>query len=338
MPRGFTSKNPVGNRCNVPNYTLIVDFLGNCLLCECDGWLPIPVGKVEDFNTIEEIFASPQAVVIQQDVSQGNFSWCAIDHCGIRHSDKLKSHLTLSINIDESCNLHCPSCRRQPIMINQGPEFENKIKAIEKILKWLESYDKKIHIKISGNGDPLASHIMRPLIKKFVPKSSQTFTIFTNGLLIKKQLAGLPILDHVKQFTISVDAGIAETYHDVRRPGNWKVLLENFDYIRDIGKQNITTLNFAVQNKNYKDLPDFVDLCHKYGFSGNVHQLDDWGTWGQMDSIIKDEWTIKNGIFSDHDVLDKHHPNHNDARDVIMNLVGSRDIKFSHNLLQKIQQ
>jgi hypothetical protein len=90
MPRGFTTKNSVNNRCNIPSYTVTVDFLGNCLLCECDGWLPIPVGKVDDFQTIDDLFACEQARLICNDVEQGNFSWCAIDHCGIRDSDKIR--------------------------------------------------------------------------------------------------------------------------------------------------------------------------------------------------------------------------------------------------------
>lgn len=337
MPRGFTSKHSVGNRCNIPSYTITVDFLGNCLLCDCDGWLPLPIGKVDDFQTIDDLFASEQARHVRNDVEQGNFSWCAVDHCGIRDSDKIRTSLTLTINIDESCNLNCPSCRRDPIMITQGPEYEAKLQSIERILQWLELYDKKIHIVMSGNGDPLASAVMRPLIKNFVLKSSQTFTIFTNGLLIRKQLDGLPILNQVSDFRISVDAGSAEVYENVRRPGKWNVLMDNFDYIKHIGKQSITMLNFAFQNKNYRDLPNFIDLCDRYGFKGLVHQLDDWGTWSQNQPEIKDAWTIKNGFFSDHDVLDKNHPNHVAAANLIQNYLQHPKINFSHNLLDKIK-
>lgn len=336
MPRGFTSHTPVNNRCNVPSFTIVVDFLGNCLLCDCDGWLPIPVGKVGDFNTIEEVFASPQAQMIQQDVANGNFSWCAVDHCGIRNNSKIRSEVTLLINIDESCNLHCPSCRREPIMISQGNEYEKKIDYVNRVTTWLESYDKKIHIVMSGNGDPLASHIMRPLIKNFIPKENQKFTIFTNGLLIKKQLDKLPILDHVRQFKISVDAGSEEVYQDVRPPGVWKILLENFDYIKSIDKNPITVLNFAFQNKNYQDLPNFVDLCNRYGFTGNVHQLEDWGTWSQISPESKDAWTIKNGTFDNHDVLKESHVNYSSAKSIVKDLLDSPRINFSPYLLSRL--
>jgi len=336
MPRGFATKTAVSNQCNVPKHTVKIDFLGNCLLCDCDGWLPLPVGKVEDFNSIDELLDCAPARLIQDDVAAGNFSWCAIDHCGIRNNNKIKNELDLSINIDESCNLHCPSCRRDPIMITHGPEYDQKIKRVERILQWLERYNKKIHIITSGNGDPLASTIMRPLIKNLVPNALQEFTLFTNGLLIKKQLHDLAILNQIRRFRISVDAGSSSVYEDVRRPGRWSVLMDNFDYLREIGKQSITTLNFALQNKNYKDLPNFVDLCNQYEFIGMIHQLDDWGTWSQIDSERKDSWTIKNGIFQDHDVLDRKHPNHLKAVRLIQQYLDHPRLRFSPNILAKI--
>lgn len=338
MTRGFTSQNLVDYRCMVPSYTLVIDFLGNCLLCDCDGWLPIPVGKVQDFQTIDEVFACESARMIQEDVAQNKFSWCAVDHCGIRQGDKIRTEINLSINIDESCNLHCPSCRRDPIMLSQGPEYEQKRDNIKRIQQWLENYDKKIHITMSGNGDPLASHIMRPLIRNFVPQKNQEFTIFTNGLLLKKHLAGFPILNHLRAITISVDAGSAEVYQNVRRPGRWDVLLENFNFIRDLGLSKITKLNFAFQQANFHDLPNFVELCARYGFWANVHQLDDWGTWSQIEPKVKDTWTIENGIFRDHDVLAETHPEHDLAKKVIEQYLGQPKVGFSPYIINKIQR
>jgi len=337
MPRGFVSNSPVDHKCNVPLYTIVVDFLSNCLLCDCDGWLPLPVGKVLDFQSIQEVLSCSAARLIQKDVTSGHFSWCAVDHCGIRNGDRLRNRVSLSINIDESCNLQCPSCRRESIMISQGEEYENKLQAVERILQWLDSWQDPIHIIMSGNGDPLASHIMRPLIKNFPARDSQTITLFTNGLLIEKQLQNLPILDHIKEFSISVDAGSKEIYEDVRRPGKWEVLKSNLEFVKRLGNNSKTRLNFALQNKNYKDLPNFVELCHHFGFIGNVHHLDDWGTWQQTHSKVDDIWTIKNGIFADHNVLDQSHPNHLDAVKVINQCLGQSHIHFSHNLLLKIQ-
>jgi MoaA/NifB/PqqE/SkfB family radical SAM enzyme len=338
MKRGCQSSRFTKNTCTKPFLTIAIDSLTNCFLCDCEGWLPIPVGKVLDFWSIEEVFSCSSAKILQEDISQGHFSWCAVEHCGILENAIDPRNFSLSINIDESCNLHCPSCRRDPIMITQGEAYDLKIKSIERILHWLELFDKKIQISMSGSGDPLASLITRPLIKTQKLKPNQIFSLGTNGLLIKKQLQGQPIFDNIRRFNISVDAGSADVYHDVRRPGKWEILIENLEFLRDSGKSSITNLQFIVQNKNYKDLPAFVDLCKSFGFTGAVTQLDDWGTWNVNDTPIKDFWTIKNGVFHDHDVLNVSHKNHADAKSIIKQCLGDPIIMFSPVILKKIQQ
>jgi MoaA/NifB/PqqE/SkfB family radical SAM enzyme len=220
-------------------------------------------------------------------------------------------------------------------MLTSGPEYDYRLKNANTILSWLENYNEPIRINMSGNGDPLASAIMRPIIKNFHPKARQTFMLSTNGLLIKKQISdGLPIFDSITTFKISVDAGSKEVYEDVRRPGKWAVLLENFDYLNVLGKTSSVQLMFALQNKNYKDIPHFVNLCNRYGFYGVIHQLDDWGTWAQMKSTNPDVWTIQNGVFADHDVLNSAHPNHNECKQIVTQYCNSKNITFAPMVLE----
>jgi sulfatase maturation enzyme AslB (radical SAM superfamily) len=184
----------------------------------------------------------------------------------------------------------------------------------------------------------LASAIIRPLIKKYKPKTNQTFKLFTNGLLIKKQLADANILDNVTEFSISVDAGSQAVYENVRRGGSWSVLLENFDYLKSINKNRLTTLNFAVQKNNFNDLQNFVDVCNRYNFNGAIHGLDNWGTWNTNDVLYPDVWTIKNGTFQQHDVLNKEHSQYQECKKIIQQImiVKNKGIMFSPNLISKI--
>jgi wyosine [tRNA(Phe)-imidazoG37] synthetase (radical SAM superfamily) len=80
--------------------------------------------------------------------------------------------------------------------------------------------------------------------------------------LIKKQLADTGIFNNITEFSISVDAGSQEVYENVRRGGSWPILLENLDYIKSIGKNRLTTLNFAVQKNNFNDLQNFIDMMN----------------------------------------------------------------------------
>ena len=43
-PRGQEEKHPISNSCNRPWKTATIDMYTNCMLCVCDGWLPMTVG------------------------------------------------------------------------------------------------------------------------------------------------------------------------------------------------------------------------------------------------------------------------------------------------------
>lgn len=338
LPRGSNSSTPITNSCAAPYRTVGIDFNSNCLICTCDGWLPVPVGKVQDFNSFEEVWNSPIAKILQNDIDQKKFTWCAVDHCGIKTHNIVLPKYTLQLNIDESCNLACPSCRRTAIMHSSGEEFNNKVENVKRILQWLEKFEEPILITMSGNGDPFASHIIRPLVQSYVPKPTQQFRIRTNGLLLKKQLQTSSLFNNIYELSISIDAGSKEVYEDVRRPGKWDLLLENLDYVVDANKASITQLHFCLQQKNYRDLPNFVKLCQAYGFTGHVSDLLDWGTWVNQPVPVPDAWTIANGTFQDHNVLNPEHPDHQECLSILRELENSKGINFTFvvkNLLTK---
>ena len=289
---------------------MTIDSESNILLCVCDGWLPIPVGKVQDFNTIEEVFNSPVAKMLHDDIDQKKFTWCAVEHCGILYENQSASMYNLNINIDNSCNLSCPSCRRELQMISSGPVFEQKVADTNRILEWLENIDDPIRIGIGGSGDATASLIIRNLIKNYKFKPNHKFAIITNGLLLKKVIGGSPIKDSILNYSVSVDAGTAETYEKVRRPGKWNVLIENLSWLANNRGQSKVNLNFVVQRDNYKDLSSFAELCNKYNFFGHIQPLNDWGTWNSKPVTNPDAWTIQNGTYLDHDVANPEHAEH----------------------------
>lgn len=332
MPRGRSHPEPINNSCNAPFKSLTIDANSDCFICRCEAWIPIPVGKIQDFDSIDAVMNSPTAKFLQNDVVEKKFTWCAVEHCGILTRDIEFPKLELVINIDNSCNLWCPSCRRDKIMHTQGPEFEKKLQNIKTVVSWIEKYDQPILIKLSGSGDPFASLITRPLFQNFNAGPNHRLSIMTNGLLIKKQLSKSLFMNNLDVLSISVDAGTAATYQRVRPGGKWDILLENLDFVRDQGKSGITDLRFAVQNNNYKDIPAFVELCKRYQIRGFLHQLDDWGTWNNTPVANPDAWTIKNGTYVQHNVLDSAHPNYNECRQIVQSYQAAEHIKITPRL------
>jgi molybdenum cofactor biosynthesis enzyme MoaA len=275
----------IQHRCQAPHRYLIVDWAGECFLCACEVWLPVSVGRIEDFQELRDIWNSTRARALQHDIDTGQFTWCAIDMCGIRNHDILYSRHVISINIDRSCNLRCPSCRSEKIMYTQGPELDLGLQRARHLVGMLERFEEPCHVIMSGNGDVLASNIMRPIVHEYQPRPQQTFRIFTNGLLMKKQLERSRLLPAVTEFQISIDAGTAETYERVRLGGRWHTLLENFEFLHPIAQQNRADvwLMFVLQAANWRDLFAFADLAGKYGWTANITKLVDWGTWREHD-------------------------------------------------------
>lgn len=296
IPRNGQLKYNIKYHCEVPSKMLLIDYKGDCFVCGCEAWLPISIGNITDFEYLNDVWNSPVAKALQADIDQKLYTHCAVDRCGVLNNDRTLETYTVSINIDESCNLACPSCRHMPIMRTSGPEFDIRATRVHHIVKLLESFDKPVHVVMSGNGDPLASSIMRPLIHSWVPKHNQTMRLFTNGLLLKKQLADSPVVSNITQYFISIDAGSKPVYEVVRQPGKWTNLIENLDFLREV--VNTTNaevlLKFVFQHTNWQDTENFAKLCNHYGFKGHVSRLEDWGTFGNA--------------YSQHDVLLETHP------------------------------
>lgn len=281
IKRNNTLNLEIKNTCTIPASTLVVDWNGNCFICECEAWLPVSVGKITDFKSLSDIWNNEIAQTLQQDIADKKFTYCAVDRCGIVHANKQQRVPLVSINLDESCNLQCPSCRSSAVMLSEGPAFDKKLEMANHLVNLLQKHSGPLHIVMSGNGDPLASAIMRPLIHQFVPGPNQTLRLFTNGLLLKKQLDTNPICSNISEYFISVDAGSKEIYERVRPPGKWEALISNLDFLKDIAIKNNShvLLKFVLQKNNYKDLANFVDLCSRYQFHGVINRLEDWATW-----------------------------------------------------------
>lgn len=315
----------ITNHCDAPWRYLIVDWTGECFICACEVWLPISVGKIETFTNLADVWNNPTAREVQQDILDRKFSWCAIDMCGIQDHDIQYAKHTISINIDDSCNLRCPSCRTGLKMLTEGPVFEQRRSQVMHLIDLLERFEEPCHIIMSGNGDVLASNIMRPLLHQYQPRPDHTFRLFTNGLLLKKQLTRSRILPQITQFQISIDAGSAEVYEKVRLGGRWDTLQENFDFLADVVRDTGADvwLMFVLQSTNWRDMRNFADLCVQRGWHGNITRLVDWGTWSE---------------FNQHDVIgNSGHPEHAAALEELA-YIKTMDSRYVHldDYLQKV--
>ena len=284
IPRNGDLKLTIANHCNAPSRTLLVDWKGDCFVCSCEAWLPVTAGPIRSVASLQEFWSTGVAAALQQDIDFGLFTHCAVDRCGVVNQSIVQDPYLISVNIDDSCNLRCPSCRRDTIMLSSGPEFDSRLQWVNHLVDLIEQFDRPVHIVLSGNGDPLASAIMRPLIHRFRPKKNQTIRLFTNGLLLRKQLDNNPIVDNITQYFISIDAGSPEVYERVRLGGQFAQLTANLVYLRTLRDRTgaEVLLKFVLQQDNWHDQENFINLALDYGFNAVINRLEDWGTWDEF--------------------------------------------------------
>lgn len=309
----------ISNSCNRPFYNLTIDADGNCFLCACEAWLPISVGNIKNFQSIEEIFSSPVAQKLQNAIKNRDYSWCAVARCGILDHDVTLDEYVITVNLDVSCNLACPSCRREMKNITKGDEFDRLLDLSTHFLKLLEKFKKPAEIIMLGSGDPLASMVIRPILLNWTPAENQKLSLKTNGLLMKKLLPNSSVFNRISKYLISIDAGTEKVYEIVRFPGKFKNLIENLDWLyENKPKHAEVNLSFTLSANNALDVENFVALCEHYKFFGQITALEDWHTFDN---------------FSSQAVLDfADHPLYNDTITQLQRVAKKNTIWIAYNI------
>ena len=317
-PRG-KAKN-LTNSCNFAEKVVSIDASGNCFLCRCEAWLPISVGNINQFQRLDDIWQSPVAKTLAEDLQEKKYSYCSVDICGIKQQNQYQEDFYLNVSIDESCNLRCPSCRKGLINITSGPRFDEKLTTSKNLSRLISNFDRQTFITMSGNGDPFASLIYRPILLNTIPNPKHKYRILTNGLLLKKILPKTSIQESIVEYNISIDAGDKDTYEKVRLGGRWEHLLENLYWLKQNTKASIS-LNFVLQNKNFQSIPHFERLIDHLEVAGHVTKLEDWSTFAN---------------FKEENVLQKSHKNFEECIEICRKIT-SPNLKWQPELSQMIK-
>ena len=190
---------------------------------------------------------------------------------------------------DPSCNLSCPSCRIEKLILRTGPEFDARQEIQNKVVEGFisEPSDKAFTINVTGSGDPFASKVFRDFLfdLKGADFPNMLVNLQTNGVLFtQKNWERLhKIHQNLQAMFISFDAATADTYAITRRGGNWDMLLENVRFLsrrREEGFFKILRLDFVVQVDNYHEMPAFIRLAKSLKADrASFSMVTDWGTW-----------------------------------------------------------
>ena len=145
-------------------------------------------------------------------------------------------------------------------------------------------------VNFTGVGDPFASKHVRTFVKRIVEKyPNMRFDFHSNGVLCdEKMLTELGVVDKLSTIQISLHSATKETYDKIVKYGNWERLNDNLEFLSNLikkGRLHELQLNFVILSENYKDIPDFIELCKKYNAQAYFWQYRDINGVYDFDSV-----------------------------------------------------
>jgi len=326
--------------CTFPFSRVRIDASGDVFSC-CPQYLK--KGKQEYslgnvfFNTFDEIWNSDKAKKLRYSVSQGNFEYCN-KICSVltspsSHPDAIiprktagyhykrwqdchqdKSPAIVGTAIDDSCNLHCITCRNH-VRVKSDEENKRISYILEEFIRpALKNCEKLLYCM---NGEFLVSKPYQQFLQTITPSDfpSLTLTLYTNGQLFTPErwgkfqtnLKGMEV-----HLNVSIDATSKDVYEKIRRGAKWETLCKNMEYISSLratgGISKLVTA-FVVQKNNLYEINDFVFLAKKWCVD-NIH----------FQRFYKPSY-IDSQVYAEHDVFSLENPMRSEAERIMTKLL-----------------
>lgn len=309
--KGFVCANPF----------VYAELRGNGDVATC-CYLPFVLGNLNS-SSLEDVWNSEVTQELRRSILSGKYSYCDKSKCaamqqvssqakeevqeyqipyqlfsekdfekeqireilGDALSVETKNPKIVSFEDDPSCNLECPSCRPNKIMIPR--EESDRLYNLEVAL--LDSIGEDLReLWICGAGDPFVSRSYRRLYTDYdFSKLKQLKIRFdTNGVaLTEKTWTNLlaKVQDKIALIAVSIDAATEETYKVTRVGGNWTTLMQNLQFISRLPNRKKGmgfVLRMIVQNKNFREMKQFAELGISLGVDSAIFSvIQNWGTF-----------------------------------------------------------
>lgn len=276
-----------------------------CYAC-CPEILPNITGDLAK-NSLDEIWNSDEFQKVRASILDGSYIYCKTDLCPEIQSDNLldigviedqsildayfKGELSLksrpkeiNLSFDQTCNLACPSCRTD--FITKATDEQRGL--MEKITADLLSRDlSDTKIIACSSGDPFVGEYFRKFLFELEGDKHPglKIQIMTNGVLFNRSAWEKmhKIHKQLAMVCISIDAATESTYQITRKGGNWKMLMENLEFLSGLrmrGEIPFLRLDFVVQDHNFREIPEFVELGERLKVDQVFFQkIANWGTF-----------------------------------------------------------
>jgi len=276
--------------CDAPFKRFDIVETGDVNVC-CGHWLPNSIGRI-DQGELDDVLNSDKAQIIRKSMTDGTYKYCNHLDCRllaegtIPRREALKDPVLINaiekqdFKVDrvddmlfayyQTCNLACPSCRRDRII--ERPS-DNEAKALimeQKLLPLLKTLK---HVMLNVAGEVFASKPSRKMLEMITPETCPDLTIdlISNGMLFTEaEWNKFPgIHTKVQGVRISMDAARKDTFEKLRRFGVFDILTKNLAFLQRLRKEGVIKGlygSFTYQVENFREMEEFVLFCRSFGF------------------------------------------------------------------------
>lgn len=329
----------------------------------CPSWLPTDISEGGKYS-VTDAWRSETAEKIRSSVLDGSYKYCnhkvcpslnalangvILDNSPLVPRDEFvvpENPMPEEIlyGQDRSCNLKCPSCRKN--IIPNDPKDSVKHLQKQKMQDEIEtSFGSNIKkVMLTGSGDPIYSKLYREFLQNFKREnypSLETIHLITNGVLLdEKMWNSFKCKEFIHVIDISYDAGTQHTYEKVSRlGGDWNKLVNNTKFLTTIDDdvERAIIISFVVTQYNYQEMFTLYELINNISLAStwkgrifiNFRQIVYWQTGAYTIDQIKDI-----------SVFDPGHPEFDKFLDELKkinqlpgpeDIRGPRDVGVTHN-------
>ncbi len=180
--------------------------------------------------------------------------------------------INLEIDPSNACNHSCPFCISGHLHLSKfkGTEFFDRQMMDKDILMNLVKDLSKTKVKSvswTGGGEPTMNPALKEAIKYLKENSNIDMGMFSNGSMLTRFDLFETVVDSLSWIRISMDAGKAKSYDDLRitnKSNSFKIVLDNIKKLIKIKKERDSKITigvgFVVTQDNYNEVLDFANL------------------------------------------------------------------------------
>lgn len=207
--------------------------------------------------------------------------------------------IKMDYEVSNKCNFRCTMCLLSEVADKMPPtmKYEDFERSIE------EQYG-LVEVKLQGLGEPLLNPDFFRMVDLCVSKDIWVRTI-TNGSVLDRNENYKKLVDKkVGEIGVSIDGATKTTFEKIRVGSNFAQVRNNTlmlnSYAAEKGEQWRTSCWMLVQQDNYEEMEDVLELAAKLRFTRLTYSIELGGFGIEEWENINDAKSVKGAVTEEH--------------------------------------